>query len=127
MKTVTLLRRMNIIDKAVLLLLFISLMVGIGITAFYAKDTTKVHTATVLFPTKDTTFGQDAIPGETILSADETPIGAVYERSISEAGVSFTFTCDHTFPGAVGEDIYLRSKHFAGVGKIQVLNREDAP
>lgn len=127
MKARMLLQSMNIIDKAVLLLLLLSLVVGISATSLHHLERAEIHTATVLFPAADASFGSDALPGDALFNSSGENIGAVYEITPTDTGVRLTLTCDSTFPYAVGETVFFRSKQFAGTGKIKSLNLGDNP
>ena len=127
-KRFQLLRRMNAIDKAALAALCVAVGVGVGITAYQnSRPLPAGGRMTVLFTGVQEGFGEDIVLGEVVTDHNQTPIGTIANVSRESDGtLLLTVATTPDYPGAVGQTVFLRSKHFAGTGQIKTYTTGDA-
>ena len=117
-------KAMNPLDKAATLLLCAAVGIGVGITIYQnSRPIPKGGQMTVVFCDVPDSFGSDIALGEVVTDHNLTVIGTVGNVSRDEDGsVILSISTTPEYPGAVGQTVFLRGKHFAGTGKITLYH-----
>ena len=113
-------KNMNPLDKAAAIALCVAVGVGLGITIYQnSRPLPEGGQMTVVFSDVPDSFGRDIAIGEVVTDHNLSPIGTVLNVSRDEEGALFlSVATTPEYPGAIGQTVFLRGKHFAGTGKI---------
>ena len=114
------LRNMNLFDKAALGAFCVLVGVGIALTQYQNhQPLPKGGEMTVRFSGVGATFGSEIVPGEVVTDHNQEPIGTVLSVERVEDDCFITISTLPEYSGAVGQTLFLRSKHFAGTGQVR--------
>lgn len=113
-------KKINPLDKAAALFLCVAVGVGLGVTLYQnSRPLPAGGQMTVFFPDTKEPFGEGIAIGEVVSDHNLTSVGTVQNVSRDEEGdLMLTITTVPGYPGAIGQTVFLRGKHFAGTGKI---------
>ena len=119
-KRLSRLRKMNLFDKAALGAVCVLVGVGIAITQYHNhQPLPKGGEMTVRFSGVHPSFGAEIVPGEVVTDHNQDPIGTVLSVERVDDDCFITVSTLPDYEGAVGQTVFLRSKHFAGTGQIR--------
>lgn len=118
-KRPSILRKMNFWDKTALGALCVLVGAGIAATVHQSHQNLPIGgEMTVEFSDVGDSFGKDILLGERVTDHNQAPVGTVSGVARDEKTCLITITTTPDYPGAAGQTVFLRSKHFAGTGRI---------